>query len=36
MELDDNLKCQPLQSIRRHAFNQPVNPEALYIADYLT
>jgi hypothetical protein len=35
MELDANLKCRLLQSIRRHALNQPVITKALYIADYL-
>jgi hypothetical protein len=36
MELDANLRCQQQQSIPRHAFNQPVNPKALYIADILS
>jgi hypothetical protein len=35
MELDANLKCRLPESIQRHAFNQPVDPKALCIADYL-
>jgi hypothetical protein len=27
--------CKQLQCIRRNTFNQPVNPKALYIVDYL-
>jgi hypothetical protein len=35
IELDASLRCLLLQSIRRHAFKQLVDPKALWIADYL-